>query len=226
MATEARVPLSRDRILQAALELADASGVEAVTMRRLGDELGFEAMSLYRHVANKDDLLDGMLDLVLAEWQLPDGEAAGQGARQGDWAEAIRTSALSVHDALLRHRWAARLLMTGSHVRPARLRYMDSLLRRLEGAGFDPEVTYHVYHLLDGYIFGFSLWEIAYTTIPVDSDAAAELMRTIPWDELPYLAAHRDQHLSDGPHREVRAFEVGLDLILDGLGTSLVSASA
>ena len=131
MATEARIPLSRDRVLRAALELADRSGLEAVTMRRLGEELGFEAMSLYRHVANKNDLLDGMLDLVLAEWQLPDG--------QGDWTEAIRTSARSVHDALRRHPWAARLLMTGSDVRPARLRYMECLLGTLRDAGFDAE---------------------------------------------------------------------------------------
>jgi AcrR family transcriptional regulator len=209
MATETRIPLSRDRILRAALELADASGVEALTMRRLGDELGFEAMSLYRHVANKQDLLDGMLDLVLAEWELPDGE--------GDWAESIKTSARSVHDALRRHRWAAGLLMTGSHMRPTRLRYMEFLLARLHDAGFDSDTTYHVYHLLDGYIFGLSLWEIAYTAIPVDSGAVEKIMRSIPWDDYPQLAAHRDQHMADGPHREVSAFDVGLELILDGL---------
>lgn len=184
-------------------------------MRRLGEELGFEAMSLYRHVANKNDLLDGMLDLVLAEWQLPH--------RQGDWLETIRTSALSVHDALRRHRWAAQLLMTGSHIRPARLRYMECLLGRLGDAGFDAETTYHVYHLLDGYIFGFSLWEIAYTAIPIDAEVVSKLMQTIPWDEYPQLAAHRDQHLSDGPHREVSAFEAGLDLILGGLQKRLVA---
>ena len=218
MATESRIPLSRERILHAALDLADGSGVEAVTMRRLGEELGFEAMSLYRHVANKNDLLDGMLDLVLAEWQLPDG--------QGDWMEAVRTSALSVHDALRRHRWAAQSLMTGSHIRPARLRYMECLLGRLDDAGFDAETTYHVYHLLDGYIFGFSLWEIAYTTIPVDAEVVSRLMQSIPWDEYPHLAEHRDQHMSDGPHREVSAFEVGLDLILDGLETKLAAPSS
>lgn len=218
MATKARIPLSRDRVLRAALELADGSGVEAMTMRRLGEELGFEAMSLYRHVANKQDLLDGMLDLVLAEWQLPDG--------RDDWREAIRTSALSVHDALRRHRWAAGLLMTGSHMRPARLRYMDALLGRLGDAGFDAETTYHVYHLLDGYIFGFTLWEIAYTTVPVDAEVVSKLMQTIPWDEYPQLAEHRDQHLTDGPHREVSAFEVGLDLILDGLQKRLASPSS
>src|SRR3954447_1952665 len=115
-----REPLSRERILREALRIADEGGVDALTMRRLGDELGFEAMSLYRHVANKNDLLDGMLDLVLTEWQLPDADV--------DWIEAIRPSAISVHDALRRHRWSAQLLMTGSHIRPARLRYMNELL--------------------------------------------------------------------------------------------------
>jgi AcrR family transcriptional regulator len=212
MTTRARVPLSRDRILQAALRLADESGADAVTMRRLGEELGFEAMSLYRHVANKKGLFDGMLDLVLAEWQPPDAD--------GDWSAAIRTSARSVHDALRRHRWAAQLLMTGEHLRPARMRYMDQLLGRLRDAGFDPDATYSVYHLLDGYIFGFSLWEIAYTSFPLDAEAVTRLMQSIPWDEYPRLAEHRDQHMSEGAHREVSAFDVGLDLILDGLRSS------
>jgi AcrR family transcriptional regulator len=209
MTTNARIPLSRERILSGALELADASGVEALTMRRLGEELGFEAMSLYRHVANKDDLLEGMLDLVLAEWQLPDGH--------GDWTDAIRASARSVHDGLRRHPWAARVLTTGSSIRPARLRYMESLLGRLRAAGFDAQTTYHVYHVLDGYIFGFTLWEIAYTTVPVDAETVSSLMERVPWDEHPNLAEHRDQHMTDGPHRDVSAFDVGLDLILDGL---------
>jgi AcrR family transcriptional regulator len=213
VASEARIPLSRDRVLRAAVELADGSGVEALTMRRLGEDLGFEAMSLYRHVANKNDLLDGMLDLVLAEWELP--------AAEGDWMEAVRASARSVHDALRRHRWAAGLLMTGSHIRPARLQYMESLLSRLHDAGFDAERTYHVYHLLDGYIFGFSLWEIAYTAIPVDSEVASRLMHSIPWDDYPHLTEHRDQHMDEGPHREVSAFGVGLDLILAGLQRTL-----
>jgi AcrR family transcriptional regulator len=217
VATEARIPLSRDRVLRAALELADESGAEAVTMRGLGEVLGFEAMSLYRHVANKKDLFDGMLDLVLAEWQLPDGE--------GDWAAAVRTSARSVHDALRRHRWAAQLLMTGDHIRPARLRYMDRLLARLRDGGFDAETTYHVYHLLDGYIFGFSLWEIAYTAVPLDAEVVTKLMQSIPWDEYPQLAEHRDQHMTEGPHRDVSAFDVGLDLILGGLQKRLVPAA-
>jgi AcrR family transcriptional regulator len=210
---EVRTPLSRDRILRAAVDLADRSGVEAVTMRHLGEELGFQAMSLYRYVANKDDLLDGMLDLVLAEWQLPqDG---------GDWRASVRTSARSVHVALRRHRWAGGVLMTGIRVRPARLHYMERMLGRLREAGFDADRIYSVYHLLDGFVFGFTLWEIAYTRAALDDEeTVSKIMNAIPWDDLPHLAEHRDQHLADGPHREVSAFEVGLDLILDGLGAT------
>src|SRR4051795_8122197 len=107
----ARIPLSRDRILHTALAVADEHGVEAVTMRRLGDELGFEAMSLYRHVGNKDAVLDGLLDLVLAEKEPP--------APDGTWAVAVRRSAVSVRDALARHPWATSLLMSPERVRPA-----------------------------------------------------------------------------------------------------------
>src|SRR5436190_13378798 len=103
MATTRRKPLSRERILAAALELADEAGIEALSMRKLGQSLGFEAMSLYNHVANKDDVLNGILELVLAETELPPPE--------GDWAEAIRSSAISVHEALLRHTWACNLVM-------------------------------------------------------------------------------------------------------------------
>ena len=208
MATRTR--LTRERILATGLALADGSGVEALTMRRLGEELGFEAMSLYRHVANKDDLLDGMLDLVLAEWELPDGDGA--------WVERLRRSALSVHAALRRHPWAAQLLIAGARVRPARLRYMEALLACLRQAGFDADRTYHLYHLIDGHIFGFTMWEIAHTGIPLDDEQVVKLFQSIPWQEYPNLTEHRDQHMTDGPHREVSAFEVGLDLILRGLG--------
>jgi AcrR family transcriptional regulator len=207
--TKPRAPLTRDRIIRAGLEIADATGVEAVTMRRVGQELGFEAMSLYRHVGGKHDLLDGMLDVVLAEWELPSDDE--------EWAQAVRASALSVHAALRRHPWAARLLMSGSHLRPARLDYMDRLLGTLRRGGFDADTTYHVYHLLDGHIFGFSLWEIAYTTSATDEELVARFMASVPWEDYPHLTQHRDQHMSDGAHREVSAFEVGLDLILDGL---------
>src|SRR6266852_6369644 len=149
--TEPRLPLSRDRILRAALELADESGIESLTMRRLGQALGFEAMSLYNHVTNKDDVLDGILDLVLEESEMP--------PPAGEWDTAIRSSAISVHQALRRHPWACNLLMAPTRIRPARLRYMGSLLGLLREAGFSAETTYHAYHVLDAHIFGFSLWQ-------------------------------------------------------------------
>jgi AcrR family transcriptional regulator len=210
MKTEARLPLSRDRILHAALELADKGGIESLTMRKLGQALGFEAMSLYNHVANKDEVLDGILDLVLAESEPP--------SAAGDWDTAIRTSAISVHEALRRHPWSCTLLMAPERVRPARLRYMDLLLGRLREAGFSAETTYHAYHVLDGHIFGFSLWETSHTYTAEDvANFEAEFAQTITPDAFPYLHEHAQQHFSEGRHHEVRAFEFGLDLIVDGL---------
>ena len=208
--TKARLPLSRDRILRAALELADAGGIDSISMRKLGQALGFEAMSLYNDVANKDDVLDGMLDLVLAESEPP--------SPSGSWQTAIREFAISIHESLRRHRWAAGLLMSPSRIRPARLRHMDSLLGRLREAGFSAEMTYHVYHVLDAHIIGFSLWQAShsYTDAQVSGFRDA-FERMIPADEYPYLHEHGEQHFSEGPEHEVSAFEYGLDLILDGV---------
>jgi AcrR family transcriptional regulator len=208
--TEPRLPLSRDRILRAALELVDDGGIDSLTMRKLGQALGFEAMSLYNHVANKDDVIDGILDLVLAESEPP--------SPSGDWDAAVRSSAVSVHAALRRHRWASAVVMAPGRLRPARLRYMDSLLGRLREAGFSAETTYHAYHVLDGHIFGFSLWEASHSYGDVDtSKMMAAFERTITADEYPYLREHGEQHFAEGPHHDVSAFEFGLDLILDGL---------
>jgi AcrR family transcriptional regulator len=207
---ESRLPLSRDRILGAALELADESGIESLTMRKLGQVLGFEAMSLYNHVANKDDLLDGMLDLVLHETEPP--------SPSGDWDAAIRGSAISVHRGLRRHPWACPLLMSPGRVRPARLQYMDVLLGRLRQAGFSAETTYHAYHVLDAHIFGFALWQANHSyNAEQTADMVATFTRMIPPEEYPYLHEHGRQHLEEGPHHEVSAFELGLDMILDGL---------
>jgi len=209
-APQSREPLSRERILREALRIADESGVEALTMRRLGDELGFEAMSLYRHVANKDDVLDGILDLVLEETEEP--------VEDGPWDAAVRRSAISVRDALQRHPWAPGLLLSPPRARPARLRYQDSLLGRLRKAGFSADTTYVAYHVLDAHIVGFSIWQTMHSMTAANSPELVEkLMREIPFDEYPYLMEHRDQHLTEGPHHDVKAFEFGLDMILDGL---------
>jgi AcrR family transcriptional regulator len=207
---ENRLPLSRDRILRAALELVDEEGIGSLTMRKLGQTLGFEAMSLYHHVAGKDDVLDCVLDLVLAESEPP--------SPAGSWDVAIRASAISVHEALRRHPWSCTLLMSPGRIRPARLTYMDLLLGRLREAGFSPETTYHAYHVLDGHIFGFSLWESTHAYTAEDaSDLVAKFAKTITADAYPHLHEHAQQHFDEGPHHEVSAFEFGLDLILDGL---------
>ena len=216
--TQPRQPLSRDRILRAALELVDESGIASLTMRRLAQGLGFEAMSLYNHVANKDDVLDGILDLVLAESEPP--------APAGEWDAAVRRSAISVHEALRRHPWSCTLLMSPGHIRPARLQYMDLLLGRLRQAGFSAETTYHAYHVLDGYIFGFSLWETTHTyTAEEVSKFEAAFAETITTDAYPHLHEHAQQHFSEGPHREGNAFELGLDLIVGGLSKLRDTAS-
>jgi AcrR family transcriptional regulator len=205
-----RLPLSRERILQSALVLVDEHGLESLTMRKLGQELGFEAMSLYNHVANKDELINGLLDLVLAECELP--------SPGGEWDASVRRSAISVHDALRRHQWACPLLMVPGRVRPARLQYMDALLGCLREAGFSAETTFTAYHVLDGHILGFSLWEASHTYTDIDVEEMTKRFKeTITTDAYPHLHEHAEQHFTEGPHREVHAFEFGLDLILDGL---------
>jgi AcrR family transcriptional regulator len=208
--SESRLSLSRARILQAAVALADESGIESLTMRRLGKELGFEAMALYNYVRSKDDLLAGALDRVLDECEQP--------TLDGPWEEAVRRSAISVNLALRRHPWACTLLMRSQGMRPARLAFMDSLLGRLRGAGFPAESTYDAYHVLDGHIFGFSLWQISHSYTPEEySGMAAAFGQAITYEDYPHLHEHATQHLSDEAPHEADSFEVGLDLIIDGL---------
>jgi AcrR family transcriptional regulator len=205
-----RLPLSRERILQAALALADEGGIEAVTMRKLGQALEFEAMSLYNHVAGKDDLLNGLVELVLGEMEPP--------SPGGAWGAAIRKSAISVHAALRRHPWAAGLMLSPERVSTRRLAYMDQLLGRLRDAGFSAGTTYHAYHALEAHIFGFSLWQAGHAFDAAQLPAlAAELLERFSLDDFPHLGEHFDQHLTEGPHQAVRAFEFSLDVLLDGL---------
>jgi AcrR family transcriptional regulator len=215
---EPRPSLTRERILQAALAFADTRGVGSLTMRKLGDELGFEAMSLYHYVSSKSDLLDGILDLVLDEAEPP--------ATALTWASGVRTSALSVNQALRRHPWAGALLMSAAGLRPRRLKYMDSLLGRLREAGFPADAAYHAYHVLDGFIFGFSLWQTTHTyTDDEVAHMAAAFATAISADAYPHLAEHGTQHFEPGPVHDVDAFEVGLDLVLDGLTKNLAAVT-
>jgi AcrR family transcriptional regulator len=206
----ARKPLTRERILEAAVALADEHGIDALSMRKLGQALGYEAMSLYNHVANKDDLLAGMLDLVLGEMEPP---------LPGEGLAGVRRAALSAHDALTRHLWAAALQMTPSTIRPGRLAFMDALLRGLREAGFSPETTYHAYHVIDAHITGFSLWQSTHDfSLPEEiGDLGDFLNRMLPSDIYPELNLHGRQHL-DGSFDTVKTFEYGLDLLLESLG--------
>jgi AcrR family transcriptional regulator len=209
MATTRRKPLSRERILDTALAIVDDEGIEALSMRKLGQALGYEAMSLYNHVANKDDLLDGILDLVLAEMEPPDPDGG---------LPAIRASALSAHAALQRHPWAANMLMSAARIRPTRIAYMEALLACLRGAGLSADTTYHAYHVIDAHIIGFSLWASTHGKMPEHiKDARAWFEEMIPVATLPYLHEHGLQHLDEGPHHDVSAFEFALDLLLGGL---------
>ncbi len=216
--SQPRIPLSRERVLDAAIHLADANGIESLTMRKLAQALGVEAMSLYNHVANKGDLVDGIVDLVVDEIELP--------STAEDWDVAIRKCAISAHEALLRHPWACTLVISPSSTRTARtprLRYMEWLLGRLREAGFSPELTYHAYHTLDSHILGFTLWQLGHSASAKAlageqdfSDFAATFLRELRAGGYPYLAEHAEQHLAE-PGDGERQFEFALDLILDGL---------
>jgi AcrR family transcriptional regulator len=199
--------LSRDKILASAVRLADRDGLDAVTMRRLGQSLGVEAMSLYKHVANKDAILDGLLEHVLAEVELPQPG--------GDWEAELRRAAISMHDALTGHPWACGLVMapaSSPNALGARIRYIEALLRTLREAGFTPTQAYYGYHALDSHAVGFTMWELGHA---VPDDAVVEpLVRQIESGAYPYLLEHARQHETDHPQS---SFEFGLDLIFDGL---------
>jgi AcrR family transcriptional regulator len=204
------VPLSRERVLRAALAFADERGLEALSMRKLAQELGVEAMSLYNHVENKDDIVRGIIGLVVEEIDVP---PAGV-----DWKEALRRSAISLHTALTRHRWTASVWMTTGGTGRDRMGHAEGALRCLREARFPKDLTYHAYHVWQGYALGFTLQELNF---PHDRESlkamAASFLRDFPTDEYPYLAEHIEQHV-DPPHAEHQsAFELGLDLILDSL---------
>jgi AcrR family transcriptional regulator len=222
----ARRPLSRERVLSAAVRLADEGGIESVSMRRLARELGVEAMSLYNHVANKGDLVDGMVDLVVGEIELPDG---------GEWDGDIRRCAISAHDVFLRHPWACSLAM-GPTSKPSvpkpRLRYIEWLLGRLRAAGFSPELTYSGYHALDSHILGFTLWQLGHAAgaraLGGDREVrefVTAFLREVPADEFPRFVEHVEQHMAAPEGDGQREFEFALDLILQGLERARSAAS-
>jgi AcrR family transcriptional regulator len=204
-------PLSRDRVLTAAVELADERGIEALSMRTLAQELGAGAMSLYHHVKGKDELHAGMVDLVVQEWALP--------APDGDWKDSIRACVISAHDALVRHPWAANLMFAVNvNVGSTRFRWMDALLGRLRDAGFSANLTHLAYHALDAHIMGFTLWQSSITRVAPNLQAiATDFAQRIPASEYPWLVEHMEQHTRPREPGAVTEFDFALDLLLDGL---------
>jgi AcrR family transcriptional regulator len=206
---EPRTPLSKERVLRAAIDLADADGIEALSMRRLAKKLGVEAMSLYNHVANKDEILAGIIDAVASEIDLPSDEP--------DWKTAMRRSAISARDVLVGHRWATSLWMSRQSGGPARLRYGDWMLTTLREAGFSKDLTYHAFHILEAYILGFTYQQLNFPYRGEElAGLATSFLEQLPAGEYPYFVEHVLQHLE--PHEgDEGGYEFGLDLILDGL---------
>lgn len=220
MATKPRTrkPLSKELVLARAIALADAEGVEALSMRKLGDALGVEAMSLYNHVASKRELVTAMVDRVVEQFELPE---------DGTWDDAIRRCAVSAHALLIQHRWACRLALIPSDstmLAGPRIRYMEWLLRRLREGGFSADVAYSAYHTLDSHIFGFTLWQIAHAdaassfVVPEGEGVEDWALRLIEQmrSTHPYLAEHGRQHMDRGRDGDAE-YEFGLELILGGL---------
>ncbi len=205
-----RVPLSRERVLRAAVDLADRHGIEALTMRRLGQQLGVEAMSLYKHVAGKDEVLDGLAALVLEEFELPSADVG--------WREAMRRRAVSARAALARHPWAA-VVINRSGPTPALLRNLDAVIGSLRRGGFSVALAAHAFSLLDSYIYGFAVQEAA---LPFDTpgeltELTGSIMAGFPPEEHPHLAEMAVEHILQPGYDHAAEFEFGLDLLLDAL---------
>src|SRR5215210_3026275 len=212
-ATEPRARLTRERVLEAAVALAQRDGLESLSMRKLADELGAGAMSLYHHVANKEQLLDGMVDIVFGEIELPTTDE--------EWRDAMRKRALSTREALRRHPWAVGLMEGRTTHGPANLRLHDAVLGCLRAAGFSIEMTVHAYSVQDAYIYGFALQERDMTPESAE-DFAAEAQRQMHeyeavLEDYPHLVEVVGGHIAKTGYDYAGEFLFGLDLILAGL---------
>ncbi|WP_436791964.1 TetR/AcrR family transcriptional regulator [Yinghuangia sp. YIM S10712] len=207
-----RQPLSRDRVLEAAVRVADRGGVAAITMRKVAQELGVEAMSLYHHVPNKEAILDGVVDTVSAAIEVPP-------AGCDDWRDAIRVRARSARTVLSRHSWALGVMDSRRNPGPATLRHHNAVLGVLREAGFTLPMAAHAVSLIDSYIAGYVLQEANLPlTAPDDvAEVAGGILERLPADELPYLAEMIVDHALKPGYDHTDEFSYGLDLILDAL---------
>ncbi len=209
-----RSRLSRDIVLRAAIELSDTGGLDALTMRRLAEELGVEAMSLYNHVANKTELLNGMVDLIFGEIELP--------SHSDDWKTALRKRSISFRRVLSRHPWATSLRDSGTQPGPATLRHHDRVLATFRNAGFSLALTAHAFSAVDSYIYGFAMQEksLPFHTEEETAAMAQVMLAQLPADDYPYLAEFTRKHVLQPGYNYADEFEYGLDLVLDALETA------
>jgi AcrR family transcriptional regulator len=213
-----RKPITRDRILDAAIAVADRDGLAAVTMRRLGQELGVEAMSLYKHIRDKDEVLAGIADRIAAEFVLPSPE--------GDWRASIRASAIAAHGVLLRHPWAGPLMESTLEPGPARLAYLDAVIGVLRTAGFSLTDVAHAFGTLDSHLYGFTMQVASWPFDAEDMPAvAAALADALDAERYPNLIAMASMAAASGWGVPID-FTFGLDLILDGLERRRLEAGA
>ena len=215
--TRPRIPLTRERVLNAAIAIADRDGIELLSMRRIGKELGVEAMSLYNHVANKEDILNGMVEVVMSEIELP-SEAVG-------WRQAMRRRSISAYRMLSQHGWASVLIDSLVSEGPVKLGHHEWVLRTLREAGFPLVMAAHAFSLMDSYIYGFSSQE---QSLPLEdegdlTEASELLLQMMPRDQYPYLTEMILDHALKPGYDHSAEFEFGLDLILDGLERELTS---
>jgi AcrR family transcriptional regulator len=207
--TVPQIPLSRERILIAAILLADQGGIESLSMRKIAQGLGVQAMSLYNHVAKKDDLLDGIVDIVIGEIEVPDLDI--------DWQTAMRRRANSAHQVLLRHPWATMPIVSRINVGPAMLRYVDATLGCLIEAGFSVEMADAASNTIDSHVYGFTLQELNFPFEAAEySQVAREYVPNIPAGKYPYLNRIAN-YIIDGHYDGINDFNFGLELILNGL---------
>ncbi|WP_028636598.1 TetR/AcrR family transcriptional regulator [Nocardioides sp. URHA0032] len=206
-----RPRLNRERVLEGAMAVADAGGIDALTIRSLAQHLGVKPMSVYHYVANKDEILDGIVDLVFSEIELP---AAG-----GEWRTEIRRRADSARSVLRVHPWAIGLMESRTSPGPATLRHHDAVIATLRGAGFSPALTAHAYALLDSYVYGFALQEAGLPFDGADSvgDVAEPIMERFKTGEYPHLVEMATGYYLRPGYDFGDEFTWGLELILDGL---------
>ncbi len=210
-----REPLSQERVLEAAMRLADTEGLDALSMRNLATALGVEAMSLYNHVANKEEILAGLVELAAGEIEVPVIGAS--------WREQMQRRARSSHAVLMKHRWATMLFVSRPNVGPKMLAYVNATLGCLVEAGFTYPMADHAWQVIDGHVYGHTLQKLNFPFEPAQYAAMAkQYIESTPMGPFPFLH-ELARHVADGRHDGLQDFDFGLEMILDGLERALAA---